>query len=179
MFLEIRFNFWEERESKAHLKIWCTPSFRKMYFPPSHLAYSFLMKPWPIVWIEFVCWIILCFLELKSFSRYELNPSSVLESRDGRWTQDQERWLMCPLVPSPAPPWGCSSPTLLRQLFSAILLADPLSTLCLKLSSEGGWLCSPHFTWQSAPLLLQSIYYLAYCRIYLPHCLLSVPSGRL
>lgn len=90
-------------------------------------------KHWPVIWMEFVYWITLCFLEFK-WSECLI----VLESRDERWSQDL-REMVCPLTHSAAPL------KLLSHLVLCLdsLSADLLSTLCLKLSSQGDWLCPP------------------------------------
>lgn len=68
MFLEIKLSCstcGKKRGSQTYVKIWHTVPLQKMYHPPIWFACSFLTKRWPVVWIEFVYWITLCFLEFK------------------------------------------------------------------------------------------------------------------
>lgn len=169
MFLERRLwclTFWGKESQKP---IWrsdpqllsgeCT-------FHPSSLHTVFLWSP-GLVWIEFVYWIILYFLEFKSFGKYELSPYLVLESRDERWsrTRERRRALWCPFR---------FFSHLLGPLLGQLFLSRPLSCPTLHslrkafFSRRLALLISFHI--RSALLLLQSIYHLTYSRIYLPHC---------
>lgn len=67
MFLEIKLScstLGKKRGSQTYVKIWHAVPLQ-MYYPPIWFACSFLRKHWPVVWIEFVYWITLCFLEFK------------------------------------------------------------------------------------------------------------------
>lgn len=67
MFLELKlscFTLGRKRESQTYLKIWHPIPLETMCHPAIWFACSFLSKRWP-VWIEFVYWITLCFLEFK------------------------------------------------------------------------------------------------------------------
>lgn len=180
------FHFEGKIEWKTHLEIWYPAPPRKMDLPPIRFAYvSFLIKPWSITWIESVYWIILYFLELKSFRKYALNPYFVLENSEERCkdvVRPQERWgaLWWPPLPLSHLGLGWAFSLCLPGSSSAFLLAWPTLNSWLKALFSRRLARSSHLMGQPAPLLLQSIYHLICYRNHLPHCLFIVSSsGRL